>query len=344
MTDDTSHNPGQAGDGPGLPTAERVSKRRLPLGWLLPILGLALVGYFGYWAYAENLPNATLEVSDASGIKAFQTPVRCRGVEVGSVTSVRLNAEGGGAVIRMRLNESAIPLATADSDWWVVRPELGLTDVSGIEALLAGPAIEFRPGDSAPATKFTALDGPPADAGLGDGLRLLLSAGDRGAVEPGTPLRHRGVPIGRVVNLRLLEDGRAVVFTVEVDRPFAHLVRDNSVFWHSETFDATVSRLALGLEGYNFEVPRLNRALDISIDVATPNSPGQAPEPGRVYELRDDPPQGVSDWRPALSHASSTRPTPSDADADRDPSSEQPDSTPPQGPVEGLLQLINPFD
>ncbi|MEM8738144.1 MAG: MlaD family protein [Planctomycetota bacterium] len=325
---------------PPTPHAVPVKRRRLPLGWLLPIVGLAVVAYFGYWAYEQNQPNATLTVQDAAGIKAFQTPVLCRGVEVGKVTAVLLQPEAREAEIRMRLNDSALRLATADSDWWIVRPSLGLTDVSEIESLLAGPSIEFRPGAEPPATRFHALAGPPADAWMRGGLEMMIQAKDRGAIEPGTLLRYRGIPIGRVVNLRLPTDGRVVVFTAEVDKPYAHLIRENTVFWHSRTFDATVRRVTLGLDGYVFEVPRLNSAVDISIHVANPNDAGDLAAAGRVYTLDKSAPKGVEDWSPDLGSAPSGNLNLANTDP-ADPAGGAREQT---NPIGDFFDLINPFD
>ena len=115
-------------------------------------------------------------MADASGIKAFQTPVLCRGVEVGGVTAVRLHPGGRGASVQIRLEPSGLRLATKDSDWWVTRPELSLTAVRDVDALLSGPSIEFRPGAGPAAMHFTAMTGPPADAGMSTGCGWCCAA------------------------------------------------------------------------------------------------------------------------------------------------------------------------
>ncbi|MEM7626295.1 MAG: MlaD family protein [Planctomycetota bacterium] len=330
-------------DAPSLPAATPVRRRRVSLGWVLPIVGLGLLVYFAYWAYQQKQANVTLEVQDASGIKAFQTPVLCRGVEVGSVTGVELHPGGRGATVRMRLEPSGLRLATADSDWWIVRPRLGLTNVSDVESLLAGPSIEFRPGVESPAREFEGLAGPPADAGMTGGLRLILRANDRGAVDPGTPLRYRGVEVGRVVSLRLPQDGTAVLIIVEVDRPYAHLIRENTAFWHSQRARADISRVSLGLEGYAIEFPRLNTALDISIDLASPDEPGSTAAADTVFDLADMPPEDADDWQPDLK----PRPRPEAQATDDDTDAPDGDASTPEeqrGPLEGLFDLIIPFN
>ena len=321
-----------------LPEAVPVRRRRLALGWLLPLLGLGLVGYFGYWAYEQQQFNVELDVADASGIKAFQTPVLCRGVEVGGVTAVRLHPGGRGASVQIRLEPSGLRLATKDSDWWVTRPELSLTAVRDVDALLSGPSIEFRPGAGPAAMHFTAMTGPPADAGMSNGLRLVLRSPGRGSIQPGTPLRYRGVQIGRVVSLRLPQSGQAVMVVLEVDRPYAHLVRTNSVFWHRHDAVANISRLSLGLDGYRVTFPRLNSALDISIDMAVPDQAAEAAPEDMLFELAGEEPKKHWEWHPPL--GSGEGPT----DPDEAAFEVEPEKPKKRGPIEGLFDLITPFN
>lgn len=339
----------------GLPAAVPVRRRRLPFVWLLPLIGLGVVAYFAYWAYTQNQPNVELRLANASGIKAFQTPVLCRGVEVGTVTDVTLDATGNGATVSIRLDPSGLPLATSDSEWWVIRPEFSLTDVSGVESLLAGPSIEYRPGIEATQRLkvFTGLTGPPPDAGMTGGLRVFLTADERAAIEPGTPLRYRGIPIGRVVSMRLPTHGQAVIFIAEIDLPFAHLVRDNTVIWHQKRAVANITRVSLGLEGYAIDFPRLNSALLISIDLATPDDPGQPITQDAVFAMTDQPPKDYETWAPDLTPAG-TRPvtdsTPATTPDDKATTQAKTDPDQPQkkdqkpDPIGDLFNFINPFD
>lgn len=329
-----------------LPAAVPVRRRRLPFAWLLPLIGLGVVAYFAYWAYAQNEPNVELRLDNASGIKAFQTPVRCRGVEVGTVTQVTLAPTGNGATVSIRLNESGLPLATRDAEWWVIRPEFSLTDVSGVESLLAGPSIEYRPGVEAPARNkmFTALNGPPPEAGMSGGLRLFLTADARDAIEPGTPVRFRGVPIGRVISMRLPTHGQSVVFIAEIDLPFAHLIREKSVFWHRKRGIAHITRVALGLDGYQIDFPRLNSALHISIDVATPDKPGPPINPDAVFEMQTAPPDKLAVWKPDLTVRDPNQTSTDGQTGETTQDPDEPKEEEKADPLGDLFNFINPFN
>lgn len=343
---DASPAPAPPTEPSSLPAAVPVRRRRLPFVWLLPIIGLGVVAYFAYWAYTQNQPNVELQLADASGIKAFQTPVLCRGVEVGTVTDVTLDPTGNDATVSIRLDESGLPLATADAEWWVNRPEFSLTDVSGIESLLAGPSIEYRPGNEAPTRKkiFNALSGPPPEAGMSGGLRLFLTADARDAIEPGTPVRFRGIPIGRVISMRLPTHGQSVIFIAEIDLPYTHLIRENSIFWHKKRVIAHINSVALGLDGFQIDLPRLNTAIDISIDVATPDKPGPPINADAVFEMQAESPDKLASWKPDLTIRESSQ---TSADERVDETADDPDEPQEEkkaDPIGDLFHFINPFD
>ena len=328
-----------------LPVATPVRRRRFSLGWLLPVVGVGVIAYFAWWAHAQNQPNLTLEVADASGVKAFQTPVLCRGVEVGSVTDVELKDQGGGAIVRIRLDPAALRLATADASWWITRPEFSLTSISGIEALLAGPSVEFLPGTENPTNRFVALERPPAEAGMTGGLRLFLHANHRGPVEEGTPIQFRGMPVGRVVALGLPTAGRQIVFVCEIERGYSHLIRSNSVFWHRERAIARIEPQALGLGGFRVEFPRLNSALRISIDAATPDNAGPLAEPGSVFDLLEAPPEGHDAWSPDLTPLVDPFPEPTRSQLEIENSEKRAEEAEKeQGPIEALIDFLIFFD
>lgn len=287
----------QPSDSSSVPQAKVLPKRRLPWAWLLPIVGLGVIAYFAYWANTRTRENVEVRVADAMGIKAFQTPVLCQGVQVGRVTAIKLDPLAEGAIVQVRLAPSALSLAADGAEWWVVRPELGLTDVSGLEALLSGPSLVFRPGKGEHVDFFEALPAPPVDEGRRGGLPIQLTAADRMGINPGSPIRYRGVPVGRVINLRLQSDGKAVVFQVEIDRPYAHLVRDNSVFWNS---GGIRGKLDLGLGGGEIDLPPLHNILDAGIALATPSQPGLILDHASVFPLLDSPPEDHHDWTPDL--------------------------------------------
>ena len=78
--------------------------------------------------------------------KGGQTEVRYRGVPIGEVSAVDLSDGAEYVVVRARLRRSAGPIARDGSVFWIVRPEVGPTSISGLRTVFTGPYIQVLPG------------------------------------------------------------------------------------------------------------------------------------------------------------------------------------------------------
>ena len=91
--------------GEALPRA-RIRRRRLfRLVWIVPALAAAVTAYL-VWDHLRKLgPEISIRFSDASGVRAGQTPIIYRGVPVGEVIDVALTPDRGQALVRARLHK-----------------------------------------------------------------------------------------------------------------------------------------------------------------------------------------------------------------------------------------------
>src|ERR1043166_10175776 len=67
-------------------------------------------------------------------------------------------------VVLIRLMRSGAGLAREGSRFWIVRPRVGLGQVTGLTTVLSGPEINVIPGKPGEPAKyeFTGLDNPPS--------------------------------------------------------------------------------------------------------------------------------------------------------------------------------------
>src|SRR2546428_13980592 len=88
---DTQNNPEVAEE---LPKA-KVKRRRwnLPVVWVVPVVAAIVAGYLIYDHVREFGPKITIKFKDGSGLKAGQTPIKYRGVQIGEVTAVELSKD-----------------------------------------------------------------------------------------------------------------------------------------------------------------------------------------------------------------------------------------------------------
>lgn len=290
-----------------IPTAN-IRPRRLSLTWLVPLAAIALIAAMLYLDLAKDRgPTITIRFTDAAGIKQGDAIVH-RGLSVGVIRELRLTDDMTGVLATADLAKHAALLAVEGTEFWIVRPELSLERVAGLETLLGPQYIAARPGppDAAKRTRFTGLDAAPAIAAPADGsLRITLQADRLGSLTPGAPVLYREIRVGSVRSAQLTDDATSVRIAIDIDPPYAPLVRANTRFWRSGGvgFD-------FGLfTGLSVRADSLTSAISSAISLATPNRPAETPTPDRIFDLADTPDSDWLAWSPTIELAPSPEPT-----------------------------------
>ncbi len=287
--------------------------RGISVLWFVPVLAVAVVAVLFFQAYSQKGPWIEIEFANGDGLRSGD-PVSYRGVQVGKVREVGLVQDMTGVSVKVELNKDAAGLAVAGTRFWVVRPELSLTRVSGLETLLGPRYIEAEPGPAAaggaaPVRKFVGLRAPPRGISPGapgttSGLDLVLAATRLGSVAPGSPVVYREVRVGTVISATLSDDAKRVEVGIRIDPSNAHLVRDNSRFWNVSGIG-----LDLGISGLKLRAGSLESVLAGGIAFATPTKPGARVEPGARFDLAEAAEDAWLKWEPDLK-PSLTSPTP----------------------------------
>lgn len=300
-------------EGTGLSGAKERAGRGVSALWFVPVLAVALVAVLFFQAYSQRGVWIEIMFANGEGLRAGD-PVSYRGVQVGKVREVVLAADMSAVTVRVELNKDAAGLAVAGTKFWVVRPELSLTRVSGLETLLGPRYIEASPGPAAAGgaavvRKFEGLRSPPRGMspgapGTGAGLDLVLSAVRLGSITPGSPVVYREVRVGTVIGAMLADDSKRVEVAVRIEPQHAHLVRDNTKFWNVSGIG-----LDLGIGGLKLRAGSLESVLAGGIALATPTKPGAPVEAGARFELADAPEDAWLKWEPELK-AGATSPGP----------------------------------
>jgi paraquat-inducible protein B len=277
------------------------SPRRWTFAWLVTIVAVALAGVLGYQAWRTRGRVVSIRFEDASGIRAGD-PVAYRGLQIGEIRRVRLADDLGGIVVEASLRPDAEAVAVEGSRWWIVRPEIGLRRIEGLETLLGPRYLEVEPGpEGSPArTEFDGLDRAPDEVVEAPGsLRLRLAATRRGSLSVGSPVLYRDIRVGAVRHLALAEDGTSVEVGIVIEPEHAHLVRDNSRFWNSGGIGFDWGIFA----GLSVRTESLETFLGGGIGFATPNRPGDLVGDGAEFELAEEPNPDWLKWSPELTTA-----------------------------------------
>ncbi|MGD0505591.1 MAG: MlaD family protein [Steroidobacteraceae bacterium] len=228
-----------------LPTPAVRNRRWLPrLVWVVPIAA-AVIGISLLVRNWENTgPRISISFLNGEGVQVGKTLVKYRDVTVGHVSGVVLSADHQTVLVSADLSKDAASLLKADTQFWVVRPRIGMGSVSGLETLLSGVYIGMKTGASgASARKFVGLESPPPLSHGPRGRELPLHAARAGSLAIGAPVYFRQFQVGRVIDENLLSDGSTRV-TVFVEAPYDGFVKPVTRFW-----SASGVNIRLGADG-----------------------------------------------------------------------------------------------
>ncbi len=292
-----------SGAGPGsVPAAVIRPRRRLSAAWLIPLAAVALAAWLGLRAWSARGVVVSVLLPQGHGLKAGDE-VRYHGITVGTIRSVEL---AGDLEIRVTasLGTEGRRLARQGSRFWIVRPELQLSRIAGIETLLGARYMAVLPGQGPPRRTFIGLPDPPAVESQEPGdLEIILAAVEQGNLHRGAPVTYRQVQIGTVLSVGLASDGGTVEARVHIDKAYAQLIRQRSRFWDSGGVEATV-----GLTGLSLKLKSLEAVLAGGIAMATPPDAGEAVRNGHRFALELSAPEDWLQWHPMAVIGSSMLP------------------------------------
>jgi len=282
--------------GEKLPVAKvKQGKWNLSVVWIVPVVAAIVAGYLVYRRTQEYGAKIAIRFKDVSGLKIGQTPIKYRGVSIGEVTAVELDRNHQYVVVRARLQRSAASIAREDSKFWIVRPEVGIANITGLATIISGPHIEAWPGAGEVRSEFVGLEVPPA--ALEKGLRIVLLSRHLESLKRGSPVYYRGVEVGAVQDHQLSTNATTVDIDVFIRQRYANLVRNGSKFWNVSGVDVRVGLF----RGAEINVESLRSLVAGGIAFATPNDPDDVPaKDGTVFHLHDKPEKEWSEWAPEI--------------------------------------------
>jgi len=240
-------------------------RTRISIIWIIPILAaLVAIGIAVQRILSEG-PTITIIFTAAEGIEAGKTVIKYKDVNIGRVTRVELSYDYTKVRVVAKIAKHASGLMVEDAKFWVVRPNISLSGVSGLNTLLSGNYIGFEPGKSRESQdSFIGLDVAPVITGQ-PGRAFVLTASDLGSLEIGSPIYYRRVPVGQVTAYDLAADGKSVQMKIFVNAPYDKYVYSGTRFWNASGVDVSVgvdgvnvrteSLVALLIGGIAFDVP-----------------------------------------------------------------------------------------
>jgi paraquat-inducible protein B len=241
-------------------------RRRLSPIWILPVVAVIVAAWLAYVTFAEKGPIITISLKTASGIEAGKTQIKYHDIELGVVQRVEAAPDLSHVVISAQMNKTAEDHLKEGTHFWVVRPRLSLTSLSGLETLVSGNYIEMDPGPGPAAERrFTGLEQPPVVRSDEPGTSYVVTTEKLGSISSGSPVFSRGIVVGEVIDYKFDGAQPRIPVRLFVKKPYDALVHDGTQFWNASgiSVDAGAGGLKVQIEsleavlagGIAFETP-----------------------------------------------------------------------------------------
>ena len=235
------------------PVAESkvVSKRgaRPSLVWIVPIVAALAGAWVAVTRIMSEGPKITIVLHSAEGIEAGKTKIRYNGVEIGTLTALKLSEDHKSVLTTAQMEPDAASLLVEDTRFWVVRPRVSGATVTGLGTLVSGAYIGMDIGTSEKRKReFVALATAPVVTTDVPGRYFLLKAEDLGSLDNGTPIFFRRLQVGEVTAYQLDEDGKTLSVKVFVNDPYDKFVTPNTRFWQASGIDVSLSAAGLSVQ------------------------------------------------------------------------------------------------
>ncbi len=246
-------------------------KKAVSFIWILPLIIFFILSWIAYESYMKKGTMITVSFKSAEGIKENVTPLEYKGLQLGKVSKISISKDLKKVDVKILVkSDVAQYVASESSRFWIKKPTVSLTKVSGLSTLISGHKIELSPkfrtqeefDNGKEQYYFQGLDSKPDDDLLSDGYYVHLVAIGKNMVEVGTPIFYNNFQIGEVVS-KDFKNEKLYLNTYIYDK-FNYLVNKSSQFVLNEALNVT-----LGASGLNVQLSSFYSAIVGGISVIT---------------------------------------------------------------------------
>ena len=259
--------------------------RRLSLVWLVPIIALGVSLWAAWQNYQDRGTLITIAFENAAGITAAETQIRYRDVVVGEVEDVEFDAGLSVVLVHARVDQTVAPYMDDDAQFWVVRPDVSVRGITGLDTVLSGVYIEGNWDTQADVAQFEfrGLEQPVLTLAGQRGKRIVLRASDGGSLAAGAPVLHKGLQVGYLEEPELSFDGTQVVVTAFIESPYDRRITSSTRFWDTSGFS-----VSFGAGGVSLNVNSLASLIEGGIAFDTIVSGGEPIRDGHLFDIFND--------------------------------------------------------
>ncbi len=198
--------------------------------WIVPFVALIIALWLALEYFTQLGPKIEIIFESNKGLKSGQSQIKYRDVVIGVVEKVALRNSGDGVKVTARIDKEASPYLNDETKFWIVKPEVGVGGISGLDTIISGTYINMKSKKKSMSKKFF-VGFEESLKGSKDGIKLRLNASDSYNVRKGSPLLFKSMVAGSVEEVAISEDGKSVDVILFVNKTFVPYVHADSKFW-----------------------------------------------------------------------------------------------------------------
>jgi len=264
--------------------AKRSFWRNLSYVWLVPLAALVVTLFIAWQSWAERGQRIEILFENAAGVTADETTLRYRDVNIGVVEDITFAPDLSSVVVTARIDRTVAASLPADAKFWIVRPEVSASRISGLSTVLSGAYIQaaFTPSTENRATTFTGLEDTPLILPGMEGTKVTLRTEAGTQLVPGAPIFHQGIEVGKIETPRLQDSGEGVMVDAFINAPYDQRLTSATRFWQVSGFSVN-----FGPGGLNLSVGSIASLVRGGIAFDTVFSGGEPVRTGQIFDLYD---------------------------------------------------------
>lgn len=259
--------------------------KKFILSGIMLIVAVVITGTM-LWKNTLNTGSIiTLEMDNANGIEESKTMVKFRSVNVGVVSDITFQDDYKKVLVKVTMSPDTGRLMDKNVGFYVVRPRLETSRISGLDTLLSGSYIQLYTKSGSPtSTKkdhYVVDKDPPVEGTDQPGTIIELYVENPGRqntpnrLSPGDPVYFQGFKVGSVISSKLehspdksegdpgkperdpgkpeLDPGKPeqavpnVKYTVFIFQEYEGLLKKTSKFWVNSGLDVSFGPRGLSL-------------------------------------------------------------------------------------------------
>ncbi|MBN2824822.1 MAG: MCE family protein, partial [Campylobacterales bacterium] len=229
--------------------------------WIVPIIAVIISLSLAYNHFSQLGPEIKIYFSSSAGLKVGQSKVKYRNVDIGVVTKILLNEEDG-VIVLVRMDKGTRKYLNNETKFWIVKPEVDSSGVSGLETILTGTYINLHTQkDNSYRKVFTGLEKPYEIHDSGHHFKLTTNKATN--VKVASPIYYRNIQIGKVEKIEL-DDDLSLNIGIVIKDEYRKFINRSTKFWVQSVMDFNFEN-----SNFNMNLAPLSNMLKGGVEIFT---------------------------------------------------------------------------